>query len=108
LLERPSGVDLHLSGHHHAFYPGFKNGPAHVAQACPGEGPRRLIGTEATSARAFTLLDVAPDRRIAVSAYAGPDFATPAALALLHPRLVSDEAALIQLDCAPPGGRVTL
>jgi predicted phosphodiesterase len=106
-LERAGGVDLHLSGHHHAFYPGFKDGLAHVAQACLGAGPRRLIGTEATSARAFTLLDVAPDGRIAVSTYAAPDFATPAAFALLPPRLVSDEAVLTRLDRAPPGGRVT-
>ncbi|SEA99223.1 metallophosphoesterase family protein [Rubrimonas cliftonensis] len=106
-LEREAGVDLHLSGHHHAFYPGFRAGLAHVAQACLGAGPRRLIGMDAPSVRAFTLLDVAPDGRIGVSAYAAPDFATPTDFALLPPRLVSAEATLTRLDLAPPTGGVT-
>jgi 3',5'-cyclic AMP phosphodiesterase CpdA len=106
-LERAGGVDLHLSGHHHAFYPGWKDGVAHVAQACVGAGPRRLIGADAPAERAITLLDIASDGRIAVTAYAGPDYATPVDFGTLPPRIVSAQATLTRLDLAPPGGRVT-
>ena len=51
LLQR-HGVELYLSGHHHAFYPGFHGGIRHVGQACLGAGPRRLIGDTGRSQRA--------------------------------------------------------
>ena len=72
LLEE-AGVDLYLSGHHHAFYPGVSGGVAFVSQACLGAGPRRLIGTQDRSARGFTLLEFGP-QSIQVTAYQGPHF----------------------------------
>lgn len=53
-----AGVDLYLSGHHHAFYPGYHDGVAYVSQACLGAGPRRLLGTPSTSARGYSLLRI--------------------------------------------------
>ncbi|MEJ2308867.1 MAG: metallophosphoesterase [Gammaproteobacteria bacterium] len=64
-LYRKTGVDLHLSGHHHAFYPGEKNGILHVSQACLGGGPRKLIGDTQRSRHSFTVVDIDDDGGIA-------------------------------------------
>ena len=68
------GIDIHLSGHHHAFYPGAFAGIGMIAQACLGAGPRALIGTKEKSVPALTVLDISDDGQIAVSALTGPDF----------------------------------
>lgn len=52
------GVDLHLSGHHHAYYPGSDGEVAYVAQACLGGGPGTLIGENRRSSKGFTLIEV--------------------------------------------------
>jgi hypothetical protein len=104
LLQR-HGVGLYLSGHHHAFYPGYHDGIRHVGQACLGAGPRKLIGDGARSERAVTWLEfdeggtriaalVAPqlERRI--------DFATlPASIRSRYGTLVRDDLR----RQAPPG-----
>lgn len=74
LLE-DGGVDLFLSGHHHAFYPGSKGGVAHVSQSCLGAGPRRLLGATERSPTAFTLIEFA-DRDLRITALVGPSFTT--------------------------------
>ena len=67
-------VDLHLSGHHHAFWRGWKDGVAYVSQACLGGGPRRLIGGADRAAHALTLLEIAQDGAISVEARLSPDY----------------------------------
>ena len=71
------GVGLYLSGHHHAFYPGYRAGFLQVSQACLGSGPRRLLGTTARSPRAITLVEIGTDGTISVEALSGPDFTSP-------------------------------
>jgi 3',5'-cyclic AMP phosphodiesterase CpdA len=71
---RKHGVDVYLSGHHHAFYPGYREGIRFVSQACLGAGPRALLGTGTRSERAITLLEVADDGSLTVRALAAPDF----------------------------------
>jgi len=68
-----AGVDLYLSGHHHAFYPGVKNSIGFISQSCLGAGPRRLIGTQERSARSFTWLEFGTSG-IQIAAYEDPDF----------------------------------
>ena len=73
LLAR-AGVDLYLSGHHHAFYPGTVDGITYVSQACLGSGPRRLIGSSSgREPQAFTLIEIGDDR-IRVGALVAPDY----------------------------------
>ncbi len=74
-LYQELGVDLHLSGHHHAFWPGYKDGVAYVSQACLGGGPRALIGTRDRAPHALTILTISPDGTIDVEARRGPDYA---------------------------------
>ena len=69
-----SGVVLHLSGHHHAFYPGWKDGVAYVSQACLGGGPRRLIGDRARSPHSFTHVTFQPNGEFGIAVYRGPEF----------------------------------
>ena len=69
-----SGVDVYLSGHHHAFYPGVADGVAYISQSCLGSGPRQLLGSEsAREPKGFTLLEFVGDR-LYVAAVTAPDF----------------------------------
>ena len=69
LLQR-HGVDVYLSGHHHAFYPGYHAGIRYVSQACLGAGPRALIGTDRRSERAVTWLEFS-DEGVSIDALTG-------------------------------------
>jgi hypothetical protein len=95
------GLDLHLSGHHHAFYPGWKDGTAFVGQACLGSGPRPLIGMTQRSVRAITLLEISASGEIAITAYTGRTFSEPIIWADLPPRIGHGTTALTRLDLAP-------
>jgi hypothetical protein len=100
-LFRSIGLDLHLSGHHHAFYPGWKDGTAFVGQACLGGAPRPLIGTVHRSARAITLLEILETGEIAITAYEGETFSEPIDWTSLPPRIEHGAASLTRLDLAP-------
>lgn len=51
-------VDLYVSGHHHAWYPGELTGQRVLSLGAMGNGPRRLLGTQRTSDPSITLLDL--------------------------------------------------
>ena len=98
-LYHDMGVDLHLSGHHHAYYPGWKDGVAYVSQACLGGGPRVLIGDSTPPQRAqFHVLEFDRSGVRAVTAFTGPDFRTALDPTSLPAQLVSPEATLKRLD----------
>lgn len=94
------GVDAHLTGHHHAFYPGVYDGVLYVAQACLGGGPRRLVSDALRAPKAFTLLEVAEDGAITESALTGPGFAAPIDLETLPPGIPAPWGVLIRRDLA--------
>ena len=96
LLET-AGVDLYLSGHHHAFYPGTKDGVAFVSQSCLGAAPRRLIGTGDRSPHSFTVIEFGDDR-IGVAAYAGPAFESTVDWETLPDRIRSPGAEMVRAD----------
>ncbi|MGR8920429.1 MAG: metallophosphoesterase family protein [Gammaproteobacteria bacterium] len=98
-LLKGAGVDLVLSGHHHAFYPGSKNGVAFVGQGCLGAGPRPLLGSLRRSSRSITWLTLTGEH-IAAAAYAGPAFATPIAWESLPERVPAAGGALERADLA--------
>ena len=100
-LFRAIDLDLHLSGHHHAFYPGWKDGTAFVGQACLGGGTRRLIGTRVRSAHAITLLEISARGDIDITALSGDAFSEPIDWTNLPPRLVHGSTTLKRLDLAP-------
>jgi Icc-related predicted phosphoesterase len=96
-LLKDAKVDLYLSGHHHAFYPGHKHGVHLVSQACAGAGPRRLIGSEARSPRAITLIEI-EGAQLRLAALQEPDFTQPIDWRMLPERIRSKAAELIRAD----------
>ena len=96
-----AGVDLHLTGHHHAYYPGVFDGVLYVAQACLGGGPRRLVGDAARAPKAITLLELADDGAIVETALLGPDFREPVALEALPRAIPAPWGDLVRRDLAP-------
>lgn len=91
------GVELYLSGHHHAFYPGFHGGVRHVGQACLGAGPRRLIGDTQRAERAVTWLEFGDDE-VAVSALVAPRLEHRIDLATLPGSIHSRYGTLLRDD----------
>jgi len=98
LLET-ADVDLYLSGHHHAFYPGAMQGVAFVSQSCLGAGPRRLLGMKERSPRSFTLIEFADDD-LYIAAFAAPRFESVIDWNTLPARIRSSAAELKRADLA--------
>jgi 3',5'-cyclic AMP phosphodiesterase CpdA len=96
-LLKDAKVDLYLSGHHHAFYPGHKDGIHLVSQACAGAGPRRLIGNDGRSPRAITLIEI-DGEQLRLAALQEPDFTQPVDWRALPERIRSQAAELIRAD----------
>ncbi|MGD9355367.1 MAG: metallophosphoesterase, partial [Chromatiales bacterium] len=65
-LYQRTGVDMHLSGHHHAYYPGEKDNVLYVSQACLGGGARKLIGDRQRSPHSFTVVNFDDDGDISL------------------------------------------
>lgn len=72
-IMQDSKVDLFLSGHHHAYFPGVFQGIRQISQSCLGAGARKIIGDTQTSSRSFTVIDFKDDGEgeISVEAYGG-------------------------------------
>ena len=102
LLDR-SEVDLYLSGHHHAYYPGQIEAFSVISQAELGGGSRLLIGTEQTGPKSITLLDITLDGTIRVSTLKGPDFKIPIEVRTLPERLNTPERTIQRIDTVPSG-----
>jgi len=97
-------VDLYLSGHHHAFYPGHKDGIDLVSQSCLGAGPRRLIGTGHKSPHSFTLIELTPDDTL-ITAFRAPGFREPIDWHTLPADIRSAAARLVRADLVKDGAR---
>ncbi len=97
-----NGVVLHLSGHHHAYFPGWKNGVAYISQACLGGGSRMLIGEQKRSEHSFTQLTFAPDSTFSVTALKAPNFLEAIENETLPSQIRSPKAVLQRLDLISP------
>lgn len=87
-----------MNGHHHAFYPGYKEGIIHVSQACLGSGLRNYIGTSQRSKQGFTLIDIDVNNNIHISAYETPVLTKPVDFERLPEKIKSQFALLIRED----------
>jgi 3',5'-cyclic AMP phosphodiesterase CpdA len=96
-LLQEADVDLYLSGHHHTFYPGVKDGVAFVSQSCLGAGPRRLIGAKSKSPHSFTWIEITEDD-VRLAAYKAPRFDTQIDWTNLPERIRSSVAELVRAD----------
>jgi 3',5'-cyclic AMP phosphodiesterase CpdA len=93
-------VALYLSGHHHAFYPGFKDGITHVSQACLGSGLRKYIGSEQRASRGYTLIDIDANNKIHISAYYASNPEQAISFKNLPEKIKSRYAVLLREDIA--------
>jgi 3',5'-cyclic AMP phosphodiesterase CpdA len=91
-------VDLYLSGHHHAYYPGYKDGMRYLSQACLGAGARPLIGDKRRSRRSITLVNFSDDNSIEVEALAAPEFIAKIPLHSLPEKITTPQATLVRED----------
>jgi len=98
-------VGLHLSGHHHAYFPGFKDGVRYVSQGCLGAAPRALLGMHQRSARTITVIELGADGQAVVEAYGGDHFDEPVPRQALPERIMSRAATLVRDDLAGAAGR---
>ncbi len=68
------GVDMMISGHHHAYYPGRRDALRLVGMSCLGSGPRRLVGSEDVSEQSIAVLEFSAQGIVSLEAYAGAGF----------------------------------
>ena len=99
-LYKRRGVDMHLSGHHHAYYPGVKESVLYVSQACLGGGSRKLIGDRHRSAHSFTVVEFGDSGEISVYALKEPDYRNRVDLGTLPEKIVTPQATLRRMDLA--------
>jgi 3',5'-cyclic AMP phosphodiesterase CpdA len=95
LLE-DSGVDVYLSGHHHAYYPSRRGSLREIALGSLA-GPRALIGTDRPSPRTLVLLRIGRAGDVVVEPYTGPRFDEPIDVSTL-PALVGTGDTAAHLD----------
>lgn len=56
-LFRKHGVDMYVSGHHHAYYPGKRDDIRLLSAGAVGQGPRQILGSPHPPRKAYTVLD---------------------------------------------------
>ena len=93
-------VDLYLNGHHHAYYPGYKDGVRYISQSCLGAGPRTLVGTKLDTGRNITVIDIKGDN-IEINAYSAPAYTRAIDQKTLPKSIKSKWAKIIREDLAP-------
>jgi 3',5'-cyclic AMP phosphodiesterase CpdA len=96
------GVDLFISGHHHAYYPGRRGSLRLVSTACLGGGTRPLLGTDRHSPRSIVLFEVTDDGVEELDAYAGERFDHAIERASLPESVGEGEMRIERDDFAPP------
>jgi len=99
LLQQGS-VDIFLNGHHHAYYPGHKNGINYISQACLGAGPRSLLGVQKKSKRSITIIEFNADGSFKLDALSAPDFNAVVDIKKLPKRIHTKWAEIIRYDLA--------
>ena len=99
-LLQQANVDIFLNGHHHAYYPGYKDGIRYISQACLGASPRRLLGTDTRSKRSITVIEFETDGAYSIEAYRAPDFTSPVDIRKLPANIKTKWAEIIRHDQA--------
>ena len=54
---RENGLDIYISGHHHAYFPAKKEGVLLLSAGAIGSGPRPLLGSDLPPRRTITVID---------------------------------------------------
>jgi hypothetical protein len=97
LLAR-SNVAAYLSGHHHAYYPGWRGGVAMLSVGNLGGNQRMLIGTQQRTGFSFLLLELTPGGDLILDPRLAPDFQQTLHLEALPEALGTGERSLQRFD----------
>ena len=97
------GVDLMISGHHHAYYPGKRGETVYLHSACLGDGPRRLIGMEERSPRSISVIRFGDEGILEMEAYRSPEFEERIELESLPESIGEGDQQLWRIDVVPEG-----
>lgn len=91
-------VDLMLSGHHHAYYPGRRGDLQLVGLSCLGGGPRKLIGTDRRSRHGAVVLRIHDSGHIDVEARWGDEMRRHVDRTSLPPSIGQGQWQIRRLD----------
>ncbi|MEM7449408.1 MAG: metallophosphoesterase [Myxococcota bacterium] len=80
-------VDLFLSGHHHAYYPGRRGTLRTVSLGCLGSGRRKLLGSSQPSEHSFVYFTIQGGAIVNLEAFRAPDFQAAISRSGLPPRV---------------------
>ena len=97
-LLRDATNTIYLSGHHHAYYPGWRDGLHMLSVGNLGGNQRSLVGTAQKTGFSFSWLEIDGQGDIAVSAYRGPLFLDAIANESLPENLTSARGTLVRRD----------
>lgn len=87
------GVDMMITGHHHAYYPGRRGALRMVGMSCLGSGARRLVGTEEVSEQSIAVVEFSAKGIESLEAYGGAEFGRRVERKKLPPSLNEQTAA---------------
>lgn len=97
------GVDLMVSGHHHAYYPARRNGTYFLHAQVLGSGARALIGEEQSHPRNVAVVEFDADGVRDVRAFESPDFDEVVAPETLPETIGEDDVKLWRMDVESAG-----
>jgi hypothetical protein len=91
-------VDLFVSGHHHAYYPGRRGPLRLVSTACLGAGPRPLLGEDEPRGRSVLYLEITSAGITELDAFGGEAYDTVVDRASLPPSVGAAETEISRDD----------
>lgn len=92
----------YLSGHHHAYYPGWRSGIQMLATGNLGGNQRALTGTSQQTGFTFGWLEVDAAGVIRVTAFTADEYGKELELSRLPRSLGTGGKKLLRIDLAPP------
>ena len=93
-----AGVTAYLSGHHHAYYAGWRGGVAMLSAGNLGGNQRMLVGTRQRTGFSFLLLELTPGGELSLEPRLAPGFQQTLHLEALPEVLGQAEQTLHRLD----------
>lgn len=91
-------VNAFISGHHHAYYPGKRDGLGLVHTGCLGSGPRKLVGDTQRSLPSAVVLRFNAQGQWSVEAYTGSGMTQRIPRSTLPPMLTHMNQSVIRDD----------